>query len=120
MESLNVAFFCWESMYAERVGGLACAATNLAETLAKNHNVHYYTRGSMPDQCDVSPCGACRSLTCRGCGGSAAIHLRPAPQVSRAVVSNASSHKGSISRCLTCNCLVVEFDQGFTGLKVRG
>jgi glycosyltransferase involved in cell wall biosynthesis len=50
MESLNVAFFCWESMYAERVGGLACAATNLAETLAKNHNVHYYTRGSMPDQ----------------------------------------------------------------------
>ena len=50
MESLNVAFFCWESMYAERVGGLASAATNLAETLAKNHSVHYYTRGSMPDQ----------------------------------------------------------------------
>jgi glycogen(starch) synthase len=50
MESLNVAFFCWESMYAERVGGLASAATNLAETLAKNHTVHYFTRGSMPDQ----------------------------------------------------------------------
>ncbi len=50
MESLNVAFFCWESMYAERVGGLASAATNLAETLAKNHDVHYYTRGAMPDQ----------------------------------------------------------------------
>jgi glycogen synthase len=50
MESLNIAFFCWESMYAERVGGLASAATNLAETLAKNHTVHYFTRGMMPDQ----------------------------------------------------------------------
>jgi glycosyltransferase involved in cell wall biosynthesis len=50
MESLNVAFFCWESLYAERVGGLASAATNLAETLAKNHTVHFYTRGTMPDQ----------------------------------------------------------------------
>lgn len=50
MESLNVAFFCWESMYAERVGGLASAATNLAETLAKNHDVHFFTRGAMPDQ----------------------------------------------------------------------
>ncbi len=50
MESLKVAFFCWESMYAERVGGLASAATNLAETLAKNHEVHYFTRGGMPDQ----------------------------------------------------------------------
>ncbi len=50
MESLNVAFFCWESMYAERVGGLASAATNLAETLAKDHAVHYFTRGTMPDQ----------------------------------------------------------------------
>jgi glycosyltransferase involved in cell wall biosynthesis len=50
MESLNVAFFAWESMYAERVGGLASAATNLAETLAKQHNVHYFTRGAMPDQ----------------------------------------------------------------------
>jgi glycosyltransferase involved in cell wall biosynthesis len=50
MESLSVAFFCWESMYAERVGGLASAATNLAETLAKNHDVHFFTRGAMPDQ----------------------------------------------------------------------
>jgi glycosyltransferase involved in cell wall biosynthesis len=45
MESLKVAFFCWESLYAERVGGLANAATNLAETLAKHHEVHYFTRG---------------------------------------------------------------------------
>jgi glycosyltransferase involved in cell wall biosynthesis len=37
-------------MYAERVGGLASAATNLAETLAKQHEVHYYTRGRMQDQ----------------------------------------------------------------------
>jgi glycogen synthase len=50
MESQKIAFFCWESLYAERVGGLACAATNLAETLAKNHEMHYFTRGSMPDQ----------------------------------------------------------------------
>ena len=51
MESHKIAFFCWESMYAERVGGLASAATNLAETLAKqNHEVHFFTRGNVPDQ----------------------------------------------------------------------
>jgi len=50
VESLKVAFFCWESMYAERVGGLASAATNLAETLARDHEVHYFTRGSVPDR----------------------------------------------------------------------
>jgi glycogen(starch) synthase len=50
MESLKIAFFCWESMYAERVGGLASAATSLAETLAKRHEVHYFTRGRIPDQ----------------------------------------------------------------------
>ena len=51
MESFKIAFFCWESMYAERVGGLANAATNLAETLVKqNHEVHYFTRGTIPDQ----------------------------------------------------------------------
>ena len=38
-------------MYAERVGGLANAATNLAETLVKQHHeVHFFTRGKMPDQ----------------------------------------------------------------------
>jgi len=50
MESLKIAFFCWESIYGERVGGLAPAATNLAETLAKDHEVHFFTRGSLPDQ----------------------------------------------------------------------
>ena len=51
MESFKIAFFCWESMYAERVGGLANAATNLAETLVKqNHEVHFFTRGAIPDQ----------------------------------------------------------------------
>ena len=50
MESLNVAFFCWESLYAERVGGLASAATRLAETLARDHTVHFFTRGWMKDQ----------------------------------------------------------------------
>ena len=51
MESLKVAFFCWESMYAERTGGLARAATSLAETLVKQHHeVHFFTRGKIPDQ----------------------------------------------------------------------
>lgn len=51
MESFKIAFFCWESFYAERVGGLANAATNLAETLVKqNHEVHFFTRGKIPDQ----------------------------------------------------------------------
>ena len=50
MESLKIAFFCWESIYGERVGGLAPAATNLAETLAKDHEVHFFTRGCLPDQ----------------------------------------------------------------------
>lgn len=45
MEHLKIAFFCWESLYAERVGGLANAATNLAETLAQHHEVHFFTRG---------------------------------------------------------------------------
>jgi len=49
MESLNVAFFCWESLYAERVGGLASAATRLAESLAKDHTVHFFTRGWTKD-----------------------------------------------------------------------
>ena len=50
METLKIAIFCWESLYAERVGGLAPAATNLAEILAHDHEVHYFTRGSVPDQ----------------------------------------------------------------------
>lgn len=38
-------------MYAERVGGLARAATSLAETLVKQqHEVHFFTRGKIPDQ----------------------------------------------------------------------
>ena len=50
MESLKIAIFCWESLYAERVGGLAPAATHLAETLAKTYEVHFFTRGWIPDQ----------------------------------------------------------------------
>ncbi len=49
METLKIAFFCWESLYAERVGGLANAATNLAERLAHRHEVHYFTRGEERD-----------------------------------------------------------------------
>ncbi|GAB6284674.1 MAG: glycosyltransferase family 4 protein [Methanoregula sp.] len=50
MESLKIAIFCWESLYAERVGGLARAATHLAETLATSHEVHYFTRGGKQDE----------------------------------------------------------------------
>ena len=51
MESLAIAVFCWESLHAKRVGGLASAATNLAETLAQqHHDVHFFTRGSVPDR----------------------------------------------------------------------
>jgi glycogen synthase len=45
MERLKIAHFCWESLYSERVGGLASAATHLAETQALEHEVHFFTRG---------------------------------------------------------------------------
>lgn len=50
MESLKIAFFCWESLYGERIGGLANAATHLAITLAKHNEVHFFTRGTKSDQ----------------------------------------------------------------------
>lgn len=45
MEHKKIAFFCWESLYTDRVGGLANAATYLAQELAKENEVHYFTRG---------------------------------------------------------------------------
>ncbi|NLL11759.1 MAG: glycosyltransferase family 1 protein, partial [Methanomicrobiales archaeon] len=45
MERKKIAFFCWESMYSDRVGGLANATTYLAQELAKNNEVHFFTRG---------------------------------------------------------------------------
>ncbi len=43
----KIAFFCWESLHAVRVGGLAPAATELAESLAsRGHEVHYFTRAA--------------------------------------------------------------------------
>ncbi len=45
MEKLKIAFFCWESVYSEKIGGLSPGATYLAETLAKDHEVHFFTRG---------------------------------------------------------------------------
>ncbi|MCD1293570.1 glycosyltransferase family 1 protein [Methanocella sp. CWC-04] len=45
METLKIAFFCWESIYSEKIGGLSPGATYLAETLAKEHEVHFFTRG---------------------------------------------------------------------------
>lgn len=50
MESLKLGFFCWESLHAVRLGGLAPAATHLAEALAKDHEVHFFTRGDLPDR----------------------------------------------------------------------
>lgn len=46
MEPLKIAFFCWESIYSERIGGLSPGATYLAESLAaKGHELHFFTRG---------------------------------------------------------------------------
>jgi glycosyltransferase involved in cell wall biosynthesis len=45
VERKKIAFFCWESMYSERVGGLANAATYVAQELAKRNDVHFFTRG---------------------------------------------------------------------------
>ncbi len=50
METLKIAFFCWESLYSERIGGLSPGATHLAETLAKDHEVHFFTRGIKEDR----------------------------------------------------------------------
>ena len=44
-KSLKIAVFCWESLYSERVGGLAPVATHLAEMAAREHEVHFFTRG---------------------------------------------------------------------------
>ncbi|MDI6718333.1 MAG: glycosyltransferase family 4 protein [Methanomicrobiales archaeon] len=43
MDRLRIAVFCWESLPSVKVGGLAVAATNLAENAARNHEVHYFT-----------------------------------------------------------------------------
>ncbi|MBP1929048.1 glycosyltransferase involved in cell wall biosynthesis [Methanolinea mesophila] len=45
MEPHKIAFFCWESLYSVKVGGLSPAATYLAEMLARHHEVHFFTRG---------------------------------------------------------------------------
>lgn len=50
MQRLKIAVFCWESLHGLRVGGLAPAATNLAEALARGHEVHFFTRGEGPDE----------------------------------------------------------------------
>jgi len=51
METLKLAFFCWESLHSTfKVGGLAPAATHLAERLARRgHEVHFFTRGEGDD-----------------------------------------------------------------------
>jgi len=45
VERLKLAFFCWESVYSEKIGGLSPGATFLAEILAKDNEVHFFTRG---------------------------------------------------------------------------
>jgi hypothetical protein len=45
MGSFKIAFFCWESIYSERIGGLSPGATYLAEVLARKNEVHFFTRG---------------------------------------------------------------------------
>jgi glycosyltransferase involved in cell wall biosynthesis len=45
MDRLKIAIFCWENLHSDRVGGLSNAATYLAQSLAKKHEVHFFTRG---------------------------------------------------------------------------
>ncbi|PKL59698.1 MAG: glycosyltransferase family 1 protein, partial [Methanomicrobiales archaeon HGW-Methanomicrobiales-4] len=45
MERFKIAIFCWENLYSDRVGGLSNASTYLAQSLAKKHDVHFFTRG---------------------------------------------------------------------------
>jgi glycogen(starch) synthase len=56
METLKIAFFCWESLHSSfKVGGLAPAATHLAEHLAaRGHEVHYFTRGAPGDATEIN------------------------------------------------------------------
>lgn len=44
-ERYKIAIFCWENLYSDRVGGLSNASTYLAQSLAKKHEVHFFTRG---------------------------------------------------------------------------
>jgi len=53
METLRIAFFCWENLHSVRVGGLAAATTYLAESLAKKHEVHFFTLGLPGQEKDV-------------------------------------------------------------------
>jgi glycogen synthase len=46
MERKKIAFFSWESLYLERIGGLSNATTYLAQELAKTNEIHFFTRGS--------------------------------------------------------------------------
>jgi glycosyltransferase involved in cell wall biosynthesis len=50
MSPRKIAHFCWESLHTIRVGGLAPAATHLAEVQARRHEVHFFTRGHGPDR----------------------------------------------------------------------
>lgn len=45
METKKIAFFSWESLYTDRIGGLSNATTYLAQELAKTNEVHFFTRG---------------------------------------------------------------------------
>ncbi|MCK8519669.1 glycosyltransferase family 4 protein [Methanoculleus sp. 7T] len=56
METLKIAFFCWESLHSSfKVGGLAPAATRLAEHLARRgHEVHFFTRGKPGDATEIN------------------------------------------------------------------
>ena len=52
METLKIAFFCWEALHSSfKVGGLAPAATHLANTLRRGGmRFHYFTRGASGDR----------------------------------------------------------------------
>ena len=56
MESLRIGMFSWESDHSVKVGGISPHVTNLAETLAKKHEVHVFTRigGGMEEYDEIN------------------------------------------------------------------
>lgn len=75
METLRIAFFCWESLHSVRVGGLAAAATNLAENVAKKFEVHYYTPG-LPGQEKEAEINGVHYHRCYPSGGNIVEYCR--------------------------------------------
>ena len=55
METLRIGMFSWESEHSVKVGGISPHVTKLAEMLAKDHEVHIFTRiGKMSEYDEIN------------------------------------------------------------------